>query len=204
MPTPSKTTNTAAKPDKPKATGRFVTASEGQKIVQVAKSWVGTPYASIGSIYSGGKSVKKLGADCSGSVWSIYKEAGFPFGRHGHYFNSVAFVDLVASDPHFIVAWFKDLVGADADFVKGQHFFKQVSLQQVGDIGWWHNGKAGKAAAGHMSIYDPDSGPAPPNNVQGNAWSARDTGKNFSSVRYQWYDDIFKKPAKWYRYWKVS
>ena len=55
-----------------------------------------------------------------------------------------------------------------------------------------------------MLIYDPASGPAPPENVQGNAWSARTEGAPFSSVRYQWFDDIFKTPVKWYRYWKAS
>lgn len=47
MPMPSKSNNTAKKSEKPKDAGRFITASEGWKIVQVAKSWVGTPYAPV-------------------------------------------------------------------------------------------------------------------------------------------------------------
>ena len=156
----------------------------GWKIAQVAKTWVDTPYAPIGSKYSGGNAVKKAGADCSGSVWAIYKEAGYSYGN---YFNTVRFVDVVASDPHFIAAWIQKLVSADESFVKGKHFFKEVFMPQVGDICWW---------PGHMSIYDPASGAAPPHNVLGNAWSERDKGKNFSSVRYQWYDDIFKTPVR--------
>lgn len=191
---PTKTITPAARPEKPKAAGRFITLTEGQRIARVAKSWKNTPYG-MGK-YAGGGAVKDKGADCSGSTWKIYAEAGFPYGG---YFNTVRFVNRVATDSHFIVAWLKDLVGVDADFVEGEHFFKQVNQPQVGDIGWWHNGKGG-----HMLIYDPASGPAPPKDAQGNAWSARTEGAPFSSVRYQWFDDIFKTPVKWYRYWKAS
>ena len=213
MPTPSKTTNTAAKSEKPKATGRFISATEGWKIAQVAKSWKGTPYAPLekdkklvsgSEKYKGGGAVKKEGADCSGATWKIYAEAGFPYGR---YFNTVAFVDLVASDPHFIVAWLKDLAGSDADFVKGKHFFKKVSLPQVGDIGWWHNGKSGDAAAGHMAIYDQNSGMCGQRkNVEGNLWSAynRKSGVNFGPAHTQFFDNDKESGygiVVWYRYW---
>ena len=58
--------------------------------------------------------VKGKAADCSGATWKIYAEAGFPYGG---YFNTVRFVNRVATDSHFIVAWLKDLVGSEADFV---------------------------------------------------------------------------------------
>ena len=196
MPAPTKTTVAAAKPEKPKGTGRFITPNEGQRIAQFAKTWAETPYGTGKYKGPGAVKGKNGGADCSGATWAIYKEAGFPYGD---YLDTVRFVNLVATDTHFIAAWLKDVVGADADFVKGKHFFKEVFMPQVGDIGWWHNGKAG-----HVLIYDPASGPAPPENVQGNAWSARDKGVLFSSVRYQWYDKIYNAQAKWYRYWKAS
>ena len=212
MPTPSKTTNTAAKPEKPKATGRFITATEGWKIARVAESWKGTPYAPLekaGKLvpgsekYAGGGAVKKEGADCSGSTWKIYAEAGFPYGS---YFNTVAFVDLVATDPHFIIAWFEDLAGADKNFVKGKHFFKKAANPQVGDIGWWHNGKSGKEAAGHMAIYDNNAGKTKPNGVVGNVWSAtnRSSEYGFGPAHTKFFDNDKKHgygTVVWYRYW---
>ena len=136
MAAPSKITNTVVKPEKQKDTGRFITPAEGRKIVSAAKGWVDTPYAAKGTKYAGGNPLKGKngGADCSGSVWAIYKEAGFPYG---HYFNTVAFVNLVASDPNFITAWLQKLVGTDENFIQGKHFFKEVFVPQAGDIGWW-------------------------------------------------------------------
>lgn len=52
---------------------KFITPEEGQKIVAIAKTWVGTPYLTTGNA--------KDGADCSGSVNGIYCEAGYPFPR---------------------------------------------------------------------------------------------------------------------------
>lgn len=204
MPTPSKTTNTVSKSEKPKGAGRFISATEGQRITLVAKGWAGTPYAPqrkdgklvAGSEkYAGGNPLKGKdgGADCSGSVWAIYKEAGFSYGP---YFNSVKFVNLVATDTHFIIAWFKDLIGSDDSFVKGKHFFKQVDQPQAGDIGWWHNGQSG-----HMVIYDVDAGKTE-NGLQANVWSASNpTGRAFGPARIDWYDKQYNAPPKWFRYW---
>jgi RHS repeat-associated protein len=49
----------------------FVTPEEGQHIAEVAQGWVGVPYK------RGGRT--KSEADCSGSIWGIYKDAGFPY-----------------------------------------------------------------------------------------------------------------------------
>lgn len=203
MAAPSKVVGPAVKAEQSKGNGRFIAAAEGLKITLMAKGWEGTPYApqrKDGKLvpgsdkYTGGNPVKGKGADCSGSVWAIYKEAGFSYGS---YFNSVAFVNLVATDTHFIVAWLKDLAGTEASFVQGKHYFKQVSHPQAGDIGWWHNGKSG-----HMVIYDKNAGLTEPNKQQGNVWSASNpTGRAFGPARIDWYDKQYNASAKWYRYW---
>ena len=98
MPTPSKTAKPAAKPEKPKDTGRFISATQGWKIALVAKEWAkaNTPYGT--GKYAGGGAVKgeKGGADCSGATWKIYKEAGFPYND---YINTVKFVNRL-TQPH--------------------------------------------------------------------------------------------------------
>lgn len=54
--------------------GRFISAKEGQEILLVADTWVGTPYASVGSQSEKGKQ-----GDCSGTTNKVYIEAGFPY-----------------------------------------------------------------------------------------------------------------------------
>ena len=184
MAAPSKTSNTATKSEKPKDTGRFISATEGWKITLVAKKWekAQVPYV------TGGKTLK--GADCSGSVWAIYKEAGFSYGP---YANTVMFVNKVATDPDFIAAWLQKLVGTDKNFVQGKHFFKKVTMPQAGDIGLWK---------GHMAIYDNNVGKTE-KGQDGNLWSASRTGgRDFGPARVDFYDgkDGFGKVV-WYRYW---
>ncbi len=48
-----------------------ISADEGQKIVDESRNWKGVEYV------LGGKT--KDGADCSGSTWSIYQNAGFGY-----------------------------------------------------------------------------------------------------------------------------
>jgi len=55
----------------------FVSVDDGNKIIEIAKKWIGTPYE------TGGET--KKGADCSGSVNGIYGEAGFYFERGSSY-----------------------------------------------------------------------------------------------------------------------
>ncbi|MFC4158756.1 RHS repeat-associated core domain-containing protein [Chitinimonas lacunae] len=50
----------------------FISAEEGQKIVDEAQNWVGTPYSLVG------QQSTTEGADCSGSLYRIYNGAGFP------------------------------------------------------------------------------------------------------------------------------
>jgi len=80
----------------------FIAGEEGQQIVDMAKSWEKTPYL------FGGKS--KSGADCSGSTWAIYKEAGFPY----KYLPSASFPNSSNFQPSL------------------------DNIPQVGDVGRWN------------------------------------------------------------------
>jgi outer membrane protein OmpA-like peptidoglycan-associated protein len=51
----------------------FISADDAMNIVAAARNWVGTPYVTGGN--------NKDGADCSGSVCGIFKDAGIPFPR---------------------------------------------------------------------------------------------------------------------------
>ena len=121
--------------------------------------------------------MKDEGADCSGSTWKIYQEAGFSYA------------------PYLHTAGFKDLVGTDQNFIKGKHFFKEVSSPQTGDVGWWK---------GHMAIYDKDAGTTPRGQV-GHLWSASNPkGSGFGVARTDFYDfKDGKGQIIWYRYWKA-
>ena len=183
--------------------GKFITAAEGQKIADVAKKWkdADTPYSprytkllgvSIlvrGSWkYAGGKPVKGKGADCSGAVWAIYKEAGLSYGTHTN------------------TAGFPARVGTDAKFTKGTHFFKKVDAPQVGDIGWWTNGKKDEDAGGHMVIFDPKVGKTD-RGVVGNLWSASNSTspRNFGAAHDSFYNGKHGYgTVTWYRYWRAA
>ena len=154
----------------------------------VAKLWADadTPYAPRYKFkilvpgsgkYAGGNPVKGEGADCSGATWKIYEEAGFSYGSYHD------------------TATFPALVGTDANFIKGKHFFKKVDTPQVGDIGWWN---------GHMAIYDPNAGKTEKGLV-GNLWSAsHPDGRDFGSARVDFYDNKHDHgTVNWYRYWKA-
>lgn len=150
------------------SSGRFITAAEGQGIADKAKGWTDTPYGT--GKYAGGNAVKDKGADCSGSVWSIYKEAGLSYGD---YTNTSGFTNLV---------------GTDSNFVKGKHYFKKVAAPQVGDVGVWSNGKSGSDARGHIAIYDAGAGKTQ-KKQDGNLWSAtRPGGSEFGPARIDFFD----------------
>ncbi len=53
----------------------LVNLEEGKRIEAQAQSWIRTPFLSPGAT--------RRGADCSGSTWAIYQEAGFPYKRGG-------------------------------------------------------------------------------------------------------------------------
>ena len=65
--------------------GRYINEAEGKKIIDIAATWVGTPYSMVGA-----NSEKLKVGDCSGTTNKIYKEAGFPYP----YQTTAAFVQF--------------------------------------------------------------------------------------------------------------
>jgi RHS repeat-associated protein len=95
-----------------------LTPSQGQGVANAAAKWIGTPY-----VYGG--SDRKKGADCSGSTWSIYKEAGFSYSSNK--VDTKTFVKtMTTTNP-----------------TPGKFF--PVEKPQPGDIMFWPT---------HMAIYD--------------------------------------------------
>lgn len=90
--------------------GRFITPEEGQRILQVADTWVGTPYVSAGS-----RSEKGKKGDCSGTTNKIFIEAGFPYP----YQTTSTFIAFAEATNRF----------REIDLAK-------QSLQ-AGDVLWW-------------------------------------------------------------------
>jgi cell wall-associated NlpC family hydrolase len=83
---------------------QFITQDEGTHIAKIASKWSETPY-----LYGG---TTKKGADCSGSTWAIYGEAGYPYDIK--YRPSVQF----HLNPRFQPV--------------------PDNLPQAGDVGWWN------------------------------------------------------------------
>ena len=81
----------------------LITQQEGCKIVKAASTWAQTPYEWGGTT--------KKGADCSGTTWAIYKEAGYPY--ESKYRPSSQF----PLNPRFRPA--------------------PDNVPQEGDVGWW-------------------------------------------------------------------
>ena len=79
----------------------LLSAAEGQIIANTARSWIGTPYITPG--------ITKAGADCNGTVYGIYNEAGFP-------------IPHVSSSNYPTLSQFKPAPD---------------NTPQVGDVGWW-------------------------------------------------------------------
>jgi RHS repeat-associated protein len=63
----------------------LLTLQEGQKIVQIAITWIGVPYQD-----GAGAKSSRSGTDCSGLVWLVYREAGYPYPyRTTYYFSEL-------------------------------------------------------------------------------------------------------------------
>jgi hypothetical protein len=65
----------------PAGKNRDLSPEDGRQIVDVAKGWEETPYAPKHTQYAGPNATqgKSGGADCSGSVWAIYGQAGLNY-----------------------------------------------------------------------------------------------------------------------------
>lgn len=106
----------------PRPLPNFITPGQALGIVRTARDkWMGTPYVKKGKT--------TCGADCSGAVWGIYQNAGFPY----KYANSYA----LPMSPNFRPA--------------------PGNIPQVGDIGQMGFGNRDNWK-GHLLIYDPDAG----------------------------------------------
>jgi RHS repeat-associated protein len=97
-----------------------LTPAQGRAIASTAASWIGVPYK------FGGHS--KSGADCSGSTWAIYAQAGFKY----------------SAAPVSTVSFTKAMVKPTAT----PGYFFPVENPRPGDVMLWPS---------HMAIYDPNA-----------------------------------------------
>lgn len=105
---------------------RDLTPEEGRQIATLAEGWRNTNYAPRGTAFAGPKAQQQQAADCSGSVWAIYRQAGLDY----RYADTADFAAAAANG----TIPFREV--ADAD-------------RQPGDVVLY-------PAAGHMSIYAGD------------------------------------------------
>lgn len=137
---------------------RPLTLEEGQLIVDQAATWENTPYNEVG-----GASKKGLDgqADCSGSTFHIYKDAGFPYSS-----TSIGTKDFRAylEDP------------------KRNRFTKiaDISQAQPGDLLFWPGRHMGIFAA-FLDDDDTRKGWKSGKKYTHNMWTARDYGKPYCS-----------------------
>jgi cell wall-associated NlpC family hydrolase len=76
----------------------FITPENLQKILSNAPSWKGVPYLRRGKT--------RKGADCSGSTWAIYGEAGSPYlYRDSSSFPGSEFKEVPSPLPGDVVWW---------------------------------------------------------------------------------------------------
>lgn len=90
--------------------GRFITPKEGEEILRIADTWVGTPYSLVGK-----DSIKGKRGDCSGTTYQIYVEAGFPYT----YQMTATFIDYARTTNRF----------REVEYPK--------HALQAGDVLWW-------------------------------------------------------------------
>jgi RHS repeat-associated protein len=124
----------------------------GQKIQSEAKQWVGTPYAPEDAAhekyeYRGPGAVRGEGADCSGSVHSIYAAAGAPYD----YTSSNKFADQVSAGklPFTIVT---SPQPGDVVLQKG-HMSIYANNAGTGKNLWSARNPARPFSAGHTSYF---------------------------------------------------
>jgi len=103
----------------------LISSGQGRQIVRTASAWADTPY-----VFGG---ITKTGADCSGTTYQIFKEAGFPYDRSYR---------------------------PSSQFSKNPKF-KQVSVTSIqeGDVVWWSGHVAIYAGNGEIWTATHSGGP---------------------------------------------
>ena len=99
-----------------------LTPEQGQAVASTAATWIGVPYTQKGSHDT------KSGADCSGSTWAIYAQAGFRYSN------------APVPTGSFVQSMVKP--------TPTPGYFFPVTKPQAGDVMFW---------SGHMAIYDPNA-----------------------------------------------
>jgi cell wall-associated NlpC family hydrolase len=138
-----------------------LTTDEREKLMKIASECEGTPYAPLSdNVHRGNGAAKGAtgGADCSGSVWAIYAEAGFSY-------------------PYAPTASFPSLAS------KGLFIKISDAEVQPGDIIYWPPiSSENTRSAGHMMLYLSGAG------QEMKALGARRTKTNFSEYPAKWFD----------------
>ncbi len=114
----------------PTAGNRDISPADGEVIVAAAKKWENTPYAAETSSLAGAKARNKEGADCSGSTYHIFKEAGLPYSyRQSSRFAKSAEV--------------------------GEIPFREISTEELrpGDVVLYEKHQNGEYTGYHISVY---------------------------------------------------
>jgi hypothetical protein len=147
---------------------RPITPKEGQRIVDEARTWAGTPYLSAGANSTKKTDEKNGGADCSGSTYYIYKNVGFQYGPE-----------------YQMTTDFKNYVkGSESHFIK----IANIENAQPGDILLWPK---------HMAIYAIFSSDDPERvkffnkkKQDPNMWTAfHSGGPVYGPMRWQWWSE---------------
>lgn len=124
-------------------------------IIEIAKKWVGTPYARSGSKYAGKKAKRGVsgGGDCSGIIYKIYFDAGYKYG-----YQSISNFVATSGGGHFKAIAKSQL--QPGDIMVWSHSYKTKYQDK-----YYVKNKAGKKIAHyktkyktvsvtHMAIYD--------------------------------------------------
>jgi cell wall-associated NlpC family hydrolase len=152
---------------------RDISLADGKNIVAAAVDWKNTPYApDIPSSESlaGAKARKKEGADCSGSTYHIFKEAGLPY----NYRQSSRFAESAER---------KEIP------------FREISAEELrpGDVVLYEKLKKGEYTGYHMSVYAGDAKVYSATNPKGKAYDLYPMADFGTRRRYYRYQDSSRK-----------
>ena len=155
----------------PVAGNRDISPADGEVIVAAASKWKNTPYAADTTPLRGKEAVNGKGADCSGSTYHIFKEAGLPY----NYRQSSLFATSAEG---------------------GEIPFREISEDELrpGDVVLYENLKDGVYTGTHMSVYAGNEKVYSATNPKsGDPYSLYPVGKFYGKRRYFRYQDNSKK-----------